>query len=37
MKDGMKRMINGLEDESLGVFGSLRESKRDGQQGGGLK
>ena len=25
MKDGIKRMINGLEDERLGVFGSLRE------------
>lgn len=22
MKDGIKRMINGLEDENLGVFGS---------------
>ena len=31
MKDGIKRMINGLEDENLGVFGSLRESKRKGQ------
>ena len=27
MKEGIKRMINGLEDESLGVFGSLREPK----------
>ena len=25
MKDGIKRMINGLEDERLGVFGSLRD------------
>ena len=22
MKDGIKRMVNGLEDERLGVFGS---------------
>ena len=36
MKDGIKRMINGLEDENLGVFGSLREPKRNGQQGGDL-
>ncbi len=28
MKDGLKRMINGLEDKKLGVFGSLRESNR---------
>jgi GxxExxY protein len=35
MKDGIKRMINGLEDENLGVFGSLREPKHNGQQGGG--
>lgn len=27
MKDGIKRMINGLDDENLGVFGSLREPK----------
>ena len=25
VKDGIKRMINGLEDGNLGVFGSLRE------------
>jgi hypothetical protein len=25
MKDGIKRIVNGLEDESLGVFGSWRE------------
>ena len=31
MKDGIKRMINGLDDGRLGVFGSLRESKREGQ------
>jgi len=31
MKDGIKRMINGLDDEKLGVFGSLRESRRKGQ------
>jgi GxxExxY protein len=36
MKDGIKHMINGLEDEKLGVFGSLRESKRNGQQDGDL-
>lgn len=36
MKDGIKRMINGFEDENLGVFGSLRESKRNGQQCGDL-
>ena len=27
MKEGIKRMINGLENENLGVFGSLREPK----------
>ena len=26
MKAGIKRMINGLDDRTLGVFGSLRES-----------
>lgn len=26
MKDGISRMINGLDDEKLGVFGSSRES-----------
>ena len=36
MKDGIERMINGLADENLGVFGSLREPKRNGQQGGAL-
>ena len=35
MKDGIKRMMNGLEDEKLGVFGSWRESDRKGQQGRG--
>lgn len=29
MKDGIKRMINGLEDNKLGVFGALRESKKE--------
>lgn len=33
MKDGIKRMINGLDDEKLGVFGSSREFKRKGQSG----
>lgn len=28
MKDGIKRMINGLDDESLGVFGTSRERRR---------
>jgi len=36
MKDGIKRMVNGLEDEKLGVFGSLRESRMNGQQDGDL-
>jgi len=36
MKDGLKRMINGLEDRNLGVFGSSREPKRNGQQDGDL-
>ncbi len=27
MKDGIKRVINGLDDKSLGVFGALREPK----------
>ena len=30
MKGGIKRMINGLEDENLGVFGPLREPKQNG-------
>ncbi len=34
MKNGIKRMVNGLDDENLGVFGFLRESKREGQPGG---
>ena len=25
MKDGIKRIVNGLDNEALGVFGSLRE------------
>jgi plasmid rolling circle replication initiator protein Rep len=36
MKDGIKRMINGLEDESLWVFGSLREAKKNCQPDGDL-
>ena len=28
MKDGLKRMVNGLEDNNLGVFGSSREPNR---------
>ena len=36
MKDGIKRMINGLDDANLGVFGSLRESKKNGQPNGDL-
>ena len=32
MKDGIKRMINGLEDENLGVFASLRKPEQNGQQ-----
>lgn len=36
MKDGIKRMINGLDDENLGVFGSSREFNRKGQPGGDL-
>jgi GxxExxY protein len=36
MKDGIKRMIHGLENENLGVFGSLRELKRNGQPDGDL-
>ena len=31
MKDGIKRMSNGLDEENLGVFGALREPKRIGQ------
>ena len=27
MKDGITRMVNGLDNENLGVFGSLREPK----------
>jgi len=37
MKDGIKRMIHGLEDECLGVFGSLRESKRNDRPDGDRK
>lgn len=36
MKDGIKRMVNGLEDENLGVFGSLREPKGNGLYCGDL-
>jgi len=36
-KDGVKRMINGLDDETLGVFGSLRETQSKGQPGGDFK
>ena len=36
MKEGIKRMINGLDDSKLGVFGSLREPQRKGQPGGDL-
>ncbi len=28
MKDGIKRMVNGLDDSNLGVFGSSREPKQ---------
>jgi len=35
MKDGIKRVINGLEDENLGVFGSLRETKGNARPAGG--
>ena len=35
MKEGIKRIVNGLEDETLGVFGSLREPNRIGQPGSG--
>ena len=31
MKGDIKRMINGLEDANLGVFGSSREPKQKGQ------
>ena len=36
MKDGIKRMVNGLPEENLGVSASLREPKRNGQPGGDL-
>jgi hypothetical protein len=34
MKDGLKRIINGLKDKALGVFGSLRELNLNRRQGG---
>tara|TARA_R100000027_G_scaffold32887_1_gene24095 strand:- start:982 stop:1440 length:459 start_codon:yes stop_codon:yes gene_type:complete len=34
MKDGINRMINGIDDERLGVFGSLRETQREGRTRG---
>jgi hypothetical protein len=33
MQDGIKRMITGLEDEGLGVFGSLGEFHKKGPIG----
>lgn len=36
MKDGIKRMVNGLPEENLGVSASLREPERNGQQNGDL-
>jgi len=33
MKDEIKRMVNGLPEENLGVSASLREPKRNGQSG----
>jgi len=36
IKDGIKRMVNGLPEENLGVSASLREPKRNGQQGADL-
>ena len=35
MKDGIKRIVNGLLEENLGVSASLREPKQNGQSGGG--
>ena len=35
MKDGIKRIVNGLPEENLGVSASLRETKQNGQPGGG--
>jgi hypothetical protein len=32
MKIGIKRMIDGLDDGQLGVFGSLREPRKNYQQ-----
>jgi hypothetical protein len=36
MKDSIKWMTNGLDDEKLGVFGSLREPQKKCQQNGDL-
>ncbi len=36
MKDGIKRMVNGLPEENLGVSAALREPKRNCQQDGDL-
>ena len=34
MKDGIRRVVNGLPEENLGVFASLRETEGNGQQAG---
>jgi len=35
MKDGIKRMVNGLPEDNLGVSASLREPEQNGQPDGG--
>jgi hypothetical protein len=34
MKDGIERVVNGLSEENLGVFASLRETKVSSEPGG---
>jgi hypothetical protein len=34
MKDGIERFVNGLPEENLGVFASLRETKAQVEPGG---
>ena len=34
MKDGIEGMVNGLEDENLGVFASLRDQSFQSEPGG---
>ena len=37
MKDGIEGMVDGLEDENLGVFASLRDQSFQSEPGGAAK